>query len=53
MPSTSLLTNITKICIFIYYTFIISTLNIENFKKKRNEPKKISPCYKALTKDHI
>jgi hypothetical protein len=36
MPSTSLLTNI----IFIYYTFIISTLNIENFKKKRrNEPK--------------
>jgi hypothetical protein len=36
MPNTSLLTNI----IFIYYTFIISTLNIENFKKKRrNEPK--------------
>jgi hypothetical protein len=37
VPSTSLLTNI----IFIDYTSIISTLNIENFKKKkRNEPKK-------------
>jgi hypothetical protein len=36
VPSISLLTNI----IFIYYTSIISTLNIENFKKKkRNEPK--------------
>jgi hypothetical protein len=33
MPSTSLLTNI----IFIYYIFIISTLNIENFKKKRRK----------------
>ena len=31
MPSSSLLTNI----IFIYYTFIISTLNIENFKKEK------------------
>jgi hypothetical protein len=33
MPSTSLLTNI----IFIYYIFIITTLNIENFKKKRRK----------------
>ena len=46
MPSTSLLTNI----FFIYYTCIISTLNIENFKRKEEMNQKIKSMLQSSDK---